>query len=350
MLPLALLAAGFNTSSDELVREVVTGHRATLDSIRTFSAAVSFADANTAMFAKSARYLRDVERVSIQDGTPGHQLTSLLLEPGQIRQLSRSWVGTKGQKLNSPRVVGCVWGLNEDLGGIDLWRELILSFRTRANRTDQLGVAVAMPEANASALRETVDGRPMIRLNYTYYQTPETAWRVTLWHDPAKGYLVVRRDMKDVQGKWPGSRTEVTDFVSAGVEFPTKATLTSSRPSDGIAITQTTTVSDVQINRPLPAGTFDLPLPAGTRITDDVRKSEYVAGPDWKPTGPEKPWSRAAIVPPAVPADTPTRQSATEERRGWAGWLTLAAAILLVLVGAALLVRRIARGRNDATT
>lgn len=347
MIPIALFAAGLGSPTDALVNEVVIGHRSTLGLIRTFSAVVSFADTESSDLAKSARYLRDAERVSIQRGASDHQQTCLVIESGRIRQVSRNWIGRGGQKLGQPQVVACVWSPTEHLGGLDAWRELVLSFQTGAGSTDHLGVAVGLRGADPSARRETVDGRPLIRLSYTYHLTPEFAMRSTLWHDPARGYLVVRRDLAAVDGSRPGSRLDVTDFVSAGgITVPTKATLNPEPEPDGRpASAQTTTLTEVQVNRPLPAGVLDLPLPAGTTVTDDVRKTKYVAGPDWRPTGSEKPWSRTAVVAPAALAGAPTRQS-TEEPRSWMWWLMAASGAVLALGGAATLVRRTVRGRN----
>lgn len=349
MLPLALLTASLAASSDDLVEEVVVGHRATLDLIRTFSATVSYANSGDPSMARSSRYLRDGERSCIQFGTPGRQLIALVREPGRTRQLSKSWVGPRGQKLTGPLFGAAVWLPKQEIPGRDVWRQMALAFYTRDGRYGHLGEAVAVPGAEAAAKRDLIDGRPVIWLRYTYYLTPEFAMRATQWHDPTKGYLVVRRDLDAVDGSRPGSRNEVTDFVAAGgVEFPTKATSTVEQP-DGTSV-HTTTVTDLQINRPLPAGAFDLTLPAGTRVLDDVRKSEYVAaGPDWKPAGPEKPWSRVAVVPPAAPADAPTRQSAAEEPHGWTWWLVAASGAVLVVGGAAAIVRRATRSRDDTT-
>lgn len=348
MLPLVLFVAGLNVSSEDLVREVVLGHHATLDSIRTFSAKVSFADADNARLGQSARYHRDGDRVSIHDGSAGQQLTRFVIADGRMRQLSQSWVGTKGEKLGGPRSVGAVWLLSEPIFGVDAWVKLVLSFEYGANRYGHLETAVGQPDANPAARSDEIDGRRLIRLTYTCHYTPEAGVQVTTWHDPARGYLVVRRVLNSLTRSGPGSTTDMTDFVQAGgVEFPTKATLTVPAGAGKPAVVQTTTITDLQINRPLPPGTFDLPLPPGIRVTDDVRKSEYVAGADWKPAGPEKPWSRVSVVAPAAPAGGPTQQSVAETR-GWTWWLVAASGVLLVVGSIAALVRRASRGRESS--
>ncbi len=357
MLPLSFLVVSLTAMSDDLVREVVIGHRATLDLIRTFSATVSFTDANDPGLAKAALYLRDNDRWCLHIGTHGQQLARIVSEPGRIRQHTQAWTDQRGRKLNPPQVAGRIWTTTEDVGKIEVWRGLSLSFETGIIRYDHLNVAIALPGADPVASRDSIDGRPMIRLSYTCLMRPDLTWRQTFWHDPSRGYLVVRRDLNvirrdvnDAIGKSAGNSIVMTDFVSSGgIEFPTKATTTVSARGDQPATVQTTSLVDVQINRPLPSGIFDLSLPVGTRITDDVRKTEYIAGPDWKPVGPEKPWSRLAVVTPATSTDAPSRQSAATESRSWTWWLAAASGVLLTVGGLTAVVRRSVRGRLDTS-
>lgn len=337
MLALALLAAGMAQSSDDLVREVVVGHRETMDKIRTFAATVSFNDPAEPRMGTTGRYFREAERAILRVEKQGYGTGRFLLEPGRLRMLSVATAKPDGQRLPRPEVSAGVRPVTYGLL-LNVWPDFGLAFETRSNRYVHLGVAVTEPGANPSARRETVDGRTLIRLRYTYHLTPEFAMHATQWHDPARGYLVVRRDVATDDGSPQGGRADFTDFVSAGgVEFPTKVTRSSEHEGSTI---QTTTLTDIEINRPLPHDTFDMTLPAGTQVTDDVRKTEYLAGSDWKPTGPEKPWSSVAFTPPVAVTGAPTRQSSDHESRGWPAWLVVGSAVLLVFGGTTLLFRR----------
>jgi hypothetical protein len=77
-------------------------------------------------------------------------------------------------------------------------------------------------------------------------------------------------------------------------------------------------VTELKVNEPLPAGGTALPLPAGVKVKDELRQTEYQGNPDWTPAGPETKWQPLRVAAPGDPGpDTGPTQIEPTDRSYW---------------------------------
>jgi hypothetical protein len=324
------------------VAEVVNGHRATLSRYRTVQGTFRYEDANPRLNAE-VEYFRDAERARLRPKSPGPDGVDLLMVAGQLRQLTRFRQDRHGGRTGSLRAAGNVWPADfTGYSNLNPWPRLLLSFLSEGAREADLATIAADPAARFTADRTTLDGVAVIRTRYECGLPNGARLRLENWHDPARSYLVVRRDRWWTlpSGSAGHSVATLTDFIVTpdGVHFPTRVrfeVVETSEPTKWTA-----SMTGVVLNRDLPTGILDLPLPPGTPVQDAVRGTEYVAGPDWKPAGPERPWSQKLLAAPA-PAQTGgfTGPSQTEPR-SWTRALLVASVVALVAAGGAVAVVR----------
>lgn len=312
---------------DPLVAEVVVGHRANLERMRTLSAVYtvrSFQDGEK-VSDHTLRYLRDLDGVLVREGAEGKSLTEHALLGGEVRRLTRVWPA------KSSGGVRAVASRVRDITSsprYDLWQTLCGAFSGNDLRPHDLAAVLAESDPPAAAVRDTRDGVPLVRVTRHGKPVKGTAYRADLWFDPAHGYALCR-----VESAGDGrSLKELSDVkeIAAGVWLPTRC-VSDARASHGHYRSETV-VTEVTANRPLPGGGTALPLPAGTEVKDELRGTEYKGNPDWTPAGPEKKWQPLRVAPPPDPGPYtgPTRDEPTGGPRRL---LYVAAAVLLVGLG-----------------
>ncbi|OWK41609.1 hypothetical protein FRUB_03687 [Fimbriiglobus ruber] len=194
-------------------------------------------------------------------------------------------------------------------------------------------------------------GRQLTLLTLSFPAKPPdaTAWEIDVFLDPAVNYLVrqINYRARDVPNF---DRVEqVTSFkeCSPGVYFPERVE-GSSGPIDTPGTVSTTVISNIAVNKPIPAGVMTFRFPEGIILSDGIRGTSYRITSDGRAIGPEIPLGKA---PPPVREGASTTQpvstsETTEEPKSATRWIA-PAGVGLVLIGLLIsVVRRRRRGRS----
>ncbi len=174
---------------------------------------------------------------------------------------------------------------------------------------------------------------------------------IEIWLDPQANYLACRRVIIEKQpgAGSGGERTEhrVKKFaeVSPGVFFPEliemRVLAGSGEKPRSVRITR---VTDVRVNVPLPADTFDFHFPPGILVSDLIRGKEYPVDPDGNPAGP---MTDIDVVPRVAPRISGPTAPTVEEPKSWTAWiLPLSACVLAVGVALGYVRKRAAFRAN----
>ncbi len=348
---LALVAVLVPGPTADLVREVVDGHRDTLARIRTVQGRYTFETPQSPGTDILADYYRGGDRIRIREGREGDVVNDFLFIDGQFRQLTRQWLNRPGQPQRVKTAANIWHGDADGVNGLNPARGLLLSFCSDGNVYPELGTIAADPARRFTARRDRLDATDLIRTEYRYAVPNGATIRAVRWHDPAKSYLVVRREIHPTMPSGPvePGLVVVTDFTTTpdGVYFPTR--VKGGKVAAPDQPTWTEALSDVRLNRDLPPGILTLPLPPGIKVSDEVRNTEYVGDPNWRPAGPESRLQRYVIARPAADvlggSDGLPTQS---EPRSPAGRLLLVSLALLGVVGVVVVAVRVRAARQRA--
>jgi hypothetical protein len=152
-------------------------------------------------------------------------------------------------------------------------------------------------------------------------------------------YLVRKFENRDAPGvPYRGEQFyEVIRFseVRPGIFFPTETrfvTKPDRSVSDSSDDVVTVYLTDVQINSPLPAATFQPVIPPKSHVLDNIEYITYTMGPNGEKLNVE---ANTTSLPPSL-ADQqafPPQEPTTEEPKSWTRWILPASLLSLFLIG-----------------
>jgi hypothetical protein len=266
---------------------------------------------------------------------------------GEIRRLGRFW--TKGQSV--PNGVASRYNADTFFGSGDVWREMLIELTGPGGGQLSLDRMLDAAEGSVRANREVLDGRDCVRLRHTHTIGKTTKEQVTQWHDVGRNYLISKivveypNDREDSRGV-----LQVTDWTEPipGVIFPTQ--VRAEHTSKGAVYSATvTTLSNVVINKPVPASALALPSPPrGTVLSDHIDNLEGPIDSDWKPIGKLKTLSQQPIL---RPQEAPRAQPAESTQSGSeptssARWVLIGSVAILLTVAGLVIGRRVRAARQ----
>lgn len=347
---LCLFAVTAKAADDDLLQRVRDGHRAARESVRTLTASITFEKTHpTKGMVEQGRYWRSGDTAHIQTGREGAHLDDILVKAGEIRNLGRHW------DVKKPSLSGIAIRHPGDrfVTFCDAWREMLIEQSPPAGG---LGLDRVLETADGPvrADEDKLDGNPCIRLRYTHLHGSRSKEAVSQWHDIGRNYLI-----RQIVSEYPESPISsrnvlrVTDFVepSPGVVFPVRVQRDHYKNGE-LYETTVSTLTDVVINKPVPASALALPpVPQGTILKDYIENKEGPINSDWKPIGPMKPMAPRPVLPAeraptAMP--TETAQSAAEPV-SFARWVIIGSIAVLLVTAMAAAARRIQLARRPAT-
>jgi hypothetical protein len=347
MSALAAVAGLLLAHPDPLLAEVVAGHRANLERVRTMSAVFTVRSHQDGrpFPTHTFRYLRDPNGALLREGVEGQFLTEYALLPSEVRQLSRIWPPVGSKSNASVRVAAARMRDTSPATADDLWFALGGVFRGKDRRPHDLATVLAESNPPAKAVRENRDGTPLVKVTTHARSLTGSAHRTHWWFDPARGYILIRTESAMGDGNAWGERSELARYAD-GVWLPSRF-VSETRVAHGFYQSETV-VAEVSVNQPLPGGGTALPLPTGTEVKDELRGTTYRGNPDWTPAGPEKRWQQLSIPKPADPG--PYTAATTAEPTGWTRWLLYAAGAVLAVGLIGLAARWLLSHRAEGTT
>lgn len=347
----ALHAQG-GRGAEEVLKFVKEAHRASRELIRTCSCRVEFKSTMTAPGSSSPK----------EDSLSALFWYSPTSVRGQVTERGRTvnyvWADSVQQSVTRSRVEGQRMAsasrgrTNKYLPRADAYIRGLLVLNVPGT-TECVPFEQLSERANRllDARRITRDGKEMIRVRLQFEEPrkEKSAWKVEIDFDPSVNYLV--RKTVYTSAKNYVREDEVMQFKESapGVFFPEKLTGRAG-PSGKFDFEHSTTLSEIQVNRPLPEGIFRLRYPPGLYMHDTVRGTRYKIDSDGNRISPEEPRRKGKGTPPPPLAEEPSRpRTATEEEpRPWTRWiLPVSSAILLVGLAAAL-VRRYRKSGTGA--
>jgi hypothetical protein len=109
-----------------------------------------------------------------------------------------------------------------------------------------------------------------------------------------------------------------------------------------------TSITDVQINRPIPDRVFQLPrVPSGTPLDDEVRGTKYTIDSEWQRIGKEEPIVTLRVAQPAEEEQSEYSSQSVSEPGSFTRWIIPLSIVILAGAGVAWYIRRRRRRRDE---
>ncbi|MGB2866627.1 MAG: M56 family metallopeptidase, partial [Sedimentisphaerales bacterium] len=116
------------------------------------------------------------------------------------------------------------------------------------------------------------------RIAFDYKVNDKTTRRIMAVIDPSKGYTCALREDHNDQGKCTSRYTSTYEEVAENIWFPVSGQLQTSS-SDSTNYKRSFKSSQIKINGPaFNASYFDVDIPEGTTVTDEVQDKQYIVG------------------------------------------------------------------------
>ena len=197
---------------------------------------------------------------------------------------------------------------------------------------------------------QSVDGRKLVRIDLRFDDPTGKGndWDLEVYFDPGVNYLVRKAVYKTNQNKAFEREEEVSQFVepTRGLFFPERIV-----GRNNMNAQNTTVLSEIRINEPLPPDIFRLRFPHNVLMTDSVRNTRYRIDSAGRRISAETPMSVGLLPPPPVGDDPETpRGETTEEPKSRTRWILPISLIILFIGLAAAYVRHRWRRRVEAAT
>jgi hypothetical protein len=346
-LGIALLCSQHSIADEpDLLSVVREGHRAARQSIKSFSATVTdkinISDRHTMTI--TAKYWRSLDTVHIRE-KQGGGTDDMLLKDGEIRQVGRAVaVGPRSQP-GKVHYVASRRAAVETLAASDVWGRMMIDFAGPNGGRYDFDHFLEFAQRPPQVSREKIDGHDCVRLNLSVVSTTGLEEHVTLWHDINRNYLVWKMMVREK----PSDRgeMEILEFTEPepGVFVPIKCRRDSYRDSE-LSSREEITLSDVEINKPIPANVLQLPaIPAGTILNDGIRGTRYPINEKWEPIGPPEPLQQLRLPGEAEAARSDYHSQSTSEAKPLSR-LLVPASLLILVVACACLIYRHYRSRD----
>lgn len=331
---------------EDLLSLVRAGHRSARESIRSFSAAVTVEinflnEPTPKSIVLTGHYWRSLDIVRIQQNVQGEGTEDYLVKNSEIQQVGR---GIDPQR-RQVHYAAARRPAREILSNIDVWSLMMIDFLGPNGGRYDYDRFLEFAKESPKVTREMKDGHNCIRVELIYMAGGER--HATMWHDVDHNYLVWK-EISSPKDHSSSFESEILEFSESlpGVFIPMKCRRQSLRGSKR-ASHEMVTLTNVEVNKPIPASVFQLPaIPSGTILEDRIQHSRYPIDTSWRPLGPSTPIpEKTTIVSSDRPASDYHSQSTTEPIP-FSRWLILTSLLVLVIACAGLLYRQLRlRGR-----
>lgn len=191
--------------------------------------------------------------------------------------------------------------------------------------------------------RKSVHGKEMIVVQLFFDRSGDVnrAWNIEIYFDPGVNYLI-RKVVYSVASKGGYIREEeVQNFkeFGSGVFFPEQAVGRSENQGKQYS-TNTSKLTDIKVNQPLPRDIFRFRYPQGVFMADKIRGCEYRIDAEGNPISKEVPFGRGD-PPPIKEGDAQSAGTETqEEPRPASRWILPISLGILIVGGVAAFLRR----------
>lgn len=324
----------------DLVSVVREGHRAARQSIRSFSASVTdkitFEKQGVTTVA-TAKYSRSFDIVRIRE-KEGGSIGDILLKDGEIRRVGRA-MEPRSKKVHYTATRRTAV---ETLAQCDVWTNMLIDFPGPDGGHYDFDRSLEFAQGPPQASRVKENGHNSIRLTMNSVSTTGIEYHVTLWHDVDRNYLVWKKTVTN--DKYANrSENEILEFVESvpGVFIPTRGRGQWLGVDGELASREEITLSDVEVNKPIPASVLQLPaIPSGTMLDDHIRGVRYSINENWQPIGPESTIPGLAVVSTSDQARSDYHSQSTSEAKPLSRLLVPVSLVILVVACTCLIYRR----------
>ncbi len=351
-LPLIVLA--FPTAArggEDLLDLVRTGHRAAIESMRTFHCryVAKITDLNRdRRFPRLdeeevGEYWRSMDAIRIRSHKRMRDLSDeILVADAKIRKLSDQRKDLPGRR-GSAGVGAFVTPYPQRHDG-DVWFLALIHLTLVGvpQRPLSLTELLEAPHEVHQIKRVTEEGRELVYLDFSDDQS-----RFELWFDPATNYLIRKKvvHLRFHSAQW--WRDVVVRFkeTAPAIYFP-EHVVREQYYGDKLNLKTVIAFTDIQVNQSLPTGTFQLRFPHGVVVQDSIQGKYYRAdaegreiGPAFDENGKVMVFNQERPLPAGYPSDGPFT-STPHEPGSWTAWILPASLTVLALAGALWWLRR----------
>lgn len=320
----------------DLLALVRAGHRSAREAIQSFSATVTdeITFTKDPVIVITGHYWRSLDIVRIQE-KQGEGTDDYLVKDSEILQVGRGTDPQRGQV----RYAAGRRAATEILCAVDVWSLMMIDFVGPNGGRYDFDRFLEFAKDTLKAKREMKDGRNCIRVNLSYVSGNEQ--NATLWLDVDRNYLVWKKTLTS-KGSSDPFESEILEFSEPlpGVFVPIKCRRQSFRGGERNSL-EIITLSDVQVNKPIPKSVFQLPaIPLGTILDDRIQRTSYPIDERWRPIGPAKSFVQQAVAGDSESKDSGYHSQSTSEPMPFSRWLILASLFALVIPCTCLLYRQ----------
>lgn len=321
-------------NNDPLLTEVIAGHNALCQSIRTFSAQViAETEIPTKEILRKGKYWRVKDTARIQETLPDNGLIDFLLKTTDVRIVNRfDWVNDEPTRVGAIRKSG-----NEWKSWCDVWNEFVLEMRGPDAKTASYQTLVARAKKVDPCRKISWNSRPCIEVVFHEINDANEELTTTFIHDIGYNYFVVETIGTTSYDKNVKFQKKLSNFenFSSGIFFPSSCILQVEK-NGKITSLQTTKLSQIKINTSIDNEQLNLPeIPDGTPLEDRVAGITGTIDSNWKwieQTGKTKP---PEVVAPRNP--THFEGPSIDEPTSFWSWAMLFGGGFFVVTGAILI-------------
>lgn len=298
-----------------LLEEARAANQATLESIRTLACRITITSPvsplGEAMPTSTADYWWSAGASRVEVRTGGHTDNSVLRD-GTRRSLWRRR-GSDGRETvqfsirrTSP---------NEAHRPFDAWQLGMLKLCGPQGCPLALNELLEGPHQLGSVKGETQNGREFVVVGLTIEVIPNEFADYEFWFEAQRNYLASKRTRR--HGEQRGE-TKVLSFreVAPTIFFPEKVE-TTSHNKNKLVHHQIVEFSNIRVNETLPERIFELTIPPGAFVRDEILDKEYSVDAGGKETGQAK--ALAKVMP--LPIGSSHPQATTEEPKPLSRWI-----------------------------
>lgn len=340
-------------SDRDRLQSLIQNNKATLDSIKTFSAirVERSTQSGRTGTPSETRYWRNGDRIRMQQFRGADLIADNCL------------IGTEGKSLdpirkaNSNVIVeyGASRFARSGLRG-DVWRTMWVHFSWPrvGGGSIPLEEFITFAKSSPSVSEVTDKGEKCVRLEVEYDDLNAHGIlpvRLTAWFNKNRSYLAQRVKF-DYGPEFAGTKEfAVTEFFEyePGHYFPVKSESSASEQGN-VYYTNSTELKDVRINQPIDDAVFQLPRPPnGTILLDLNQNKTYPINERWEPIGEAKP-HQVMTFPITAAKDDEFNTSQSTSQRIRRNWLLIASVAIVAIGLTGIGVRWIRNRRTSASS
>lgn len=330
-----------------LVGQVRAGHSSAVQSIHTLSATVRVELRKPEQRLLGAgKYWRVGNEVRVhQDGVEGSTI-DYRVAGGEVRQVTLPGPNSSGQPGHASRMS------EQDLTTrTNAFKEMLLVLADPDGQPRDLDAMLASASSGVTTNHRSLDGDDCILLSFSVASRRGPVTKYTLWHVPAKNYLIKRLEAVTGGAEDDKFASAVTAWAEPvpGVLVPT-AVRSDHYRSGSVVQSRTSVLTDVVVNAPIAPATMALPAPRnGSVWKDDIAGVSGKVDSNWKPIGPLTAAPKQYIVPgqSAAPGSAEYTSQSTSEPKSTGFWVLVASGAFLLLTISVIAYRRFRTPASD---